>query len=118
MLVCALGMVPIIFATHAANLTVAVALISLAVAAHQGWSCNLFTLASDMFPRRAVGSAVGIGGFVGAIGGMLIATVTGFVLELTHSYVSVFMIAGFAYLVALLVIQLLAPRLEPAQVDV
>jgi ACS family hexuronate transporter-like MFS transporter len=118
MLICALAMVPIIFATRAADLKVAVALISLAVAAHQGWSCNLFTLASDMFPRRAVGSAVGIGGFLGAIGGMLIATVTGFVLELTHSYVSVFMIAGFAYLVALAFIQLLAPRLEPAQIDV
>jgi ACS family hexuronate transporter-like MFS transporter len=118
MLVCALGMVPIIFAVRTADLKVAVALISLAVASHQGWSCNLFTLASDMFPRRAVGSAVGIGGFVGAIGGMLIATVTGFVLEITHSYVSVFMIAGSAYLVALLLIQLLAPKLEPAVVDV
>jgi ACS family hexuronate transporter-like MFS transporter len=118
MLICALAMVPIIFAARAADLKVAVALISLAVAAHQGWSANLFTLASDMFPRRAVGSAVGIGGFVGAIGGMLIATVTGFVLEITHSYVPVFMIAGSAYLVALLLIHLLAPRLEPASVDV
>ena len=118
MLVCALAMVPIIFATRAASLNVAVALISLAVAAHQGWSCNLFTLASDMFPRRAVGSAVGIGGFVGAIGGMLIATVTGFILQITHSYVSVFMIAGFAYLLALLLIHLLAPRLEPAAIEV
>ena len=117
MLVCALGMVPIVFAAHAANLKVAVALISLAVASHQGWSANLFTLASDMFPRRAVGSAVGIGGFLGAIGGMLIATVTGFVLEITHSYFSVFVIAGSAYLVALLFIQLLAPRLEPAAID-
>ena len=79
----------------------AVALISLAAAAHQAWSCNIFTLASDMFPRQAVGSVVGFGGMAGAVGGMLIAKLTGALLEWTGSYVPVFLIAGSAYLIAL-----------------
>ena len=116
MLVCALCVVPIVFAARASNLWVAVGLISLATAAHQGWSANLFTLVSDMFPRRAVGSVVGIGGFFGSIGGVLISAVTGYLLQWTGSYVSIFFVAGSAYLVALLVIHLLAPRLETANV--
>ena len=76
----------------------------------------MFTTASDMFPRRAVGSVVGMGGMAGAIGGMLIATATGYLLQFTGSYHAVFILAGVAYLVALLVIHLLAPRLEPAEV--
>jgi ACS family hexuronate transporter-like MFS transporter len=70
-----------------------------------------------MFPRRAVGSVVGIGGFGGAIGGMVIATFTGLVLQFTGSYVPMFIIAGTVYLIALGIIQLLAPRLEPAEID-
>ena len=66
-----------------------------------------------MFPRRAVGSVVGIGGFGGAVGGMLIATAVGHLLQWTGSYVPVFLLAGTAYLFALLVIQVLAPRLTP-----
>ncbi len=118
MLVCALCVVPIIFAANASSLWVAVALISLATAAHQGWSANLFTLTSDMFPRRAVGSVVGIGGFAGSISGMLIATITGLLLQYTGSYVPIFVVAATAYLFALLVIHLLVPRLEPAKLDV
>src|SRR5207253_2623071 len=90
----------------------AVAIISLAAAAHQGWSANLFTLPSDMFARPAVGSVVGIGGTAGAIGGMLIAKLTGSILQVTGSYVPVFVIAGAAYLVALVVVHVLAPRLQ------
>ncbi|MFN2453334.1 MAG: MFS transporter [Pyrinomonadaceae bacterium] len=116
MLVCALSVVPIVFAAKAANLWVAVALIGLATAAHQGWSANLFTLTSDMFPRRAVGSVVGIGGMAGAIGGMLIAKVAGYLLEWTGSYAPLFAFAASAYLVALLVIHLLVPRMEMADV--
>jgi ACS family hexuronate transporter-like MFS transporter len=117
MLICALAVVPIVFAASVDKLWVAVGLVGLATAAHQGWSANIFTLASDMFPRRAVASVVGIGGFGGAIGGMVIATFTGFVLQFTGSYVPMFIIAGSAYLIALLIIQVLAPRLEPAQID-
>ena len=90
-------------------------LVALAAAAHQGWSANMFTLASDMFPRHAVGTVVGFGGMAGAFGGMLIAKLTGYLLETTGSYVPVFLIAGSTYLTALLIIHLLAPRLEKAQ---
>jgi ACS family hexuronate transporter-like MFS transporter len=116
MLVCALAVVPIVFAANVSNLWAAVGLVALAAAAHQGWSANLFTLTSDMFPRQAVGSVVGIGGMAGAIGGMFIALVVGAILESTKSYVPIFIIAGCAYLIALLVIHLLAPRLSPAKV--
>ena len=114
MLICALSVVPIMFAAKATNLWVAVGLVSLAAAAHQGWSANLFTLTSDMFPKQAVGSVTGIGGMAGSIGGMLIALVVGEILQTTGSYVPIFIIAGSAYLVALLVIHLLAPKLKPA----
>ncbi|HEY8548603.1 MAG TPA: MFS transporter [Vicinamibacterales bacterium] len=117
MLLCALAVVPIMFASQVSNLWTAVLLVSLAAAAHQGWSANIFTLVPDMFPRRAVGSVVGIGGMAGAVGGMLIALVVGEILERTGSYVAVFIIAGSTYLLALLIIHLLVPRLQPAQVD-
>jgi MFS transporter, ACS family, hexuronate transporter len=117
MLVCALSVVPIMAAAQASNLWVAVGLVSLAAAAHQGWSANLFTLVSDTFPRRAVGSVVGIGGMAGAVGGMVISLVVGEILQRTGSYVPIFIIAGSAYLLALLVVHLLAPKLEPADVN-
>src|SRR6185436_12358330 len=104
MLVCALAVVSIMAAARASNLWLAVALVSLAAAAHQGWSANLFTLVSDTFPRRAVGSVVGIGGMAGAVGGMVIALIVGEILQRTGSYVPIFLIAGSAYLVALFVI--------------
>ena len=113
MLVCALCVVPIVFAPYANTTWEAVALISLATAAHQGWSANIFTLVSDMFPRRAVGSVVGFGGMAGSIGGMLIATVTGYLLQWTGSYVSIFLVAGSIYLVALALIHLLVPQVKP-----
>jgi ACS family hexuronate transporter-like MFS transporter len=112
MLLCALAVVPIMLAAQVSSLWGAVLLVSLAAAAHQGWSANLFTLTSDMFPRRAVGSVVGIGGMAGAVGGMVISLVVGEILQRTGSYVPVFFIAGSAYLIALAVIHLLAPKLE------
>ncbi|MGE0453395.1 MAG: MFS transporter [Vicinamibacteria bacterium] len=114
MLVCALLVTPVAFASDVKDLWTAVAIISLAAAAHQGWSANMFTLVSDMFPRRAVGSVVGFGGMFGSIGGMLVATLTGWLLQMTGSYVTVFVIAGSTYLVALLAIHGLCPRLAPA----
>jgi len=117
MLACALCVVPIVFAAKASHMWVAVALIGLATAGHQGWSANLFTLASDLFPRRAVASVVGIGGFAGAVGGMLIATFAGFLLQATGSYVPLFIMAGSAYLLALLAVHLLAPRLKPVALE-
>ena len=70
-----------------------------------------------MFPRRAIGSVVGIGGFGGAVGGMCIASFTGYHLQYTHSYSLLMLIAGSAYLSALLVIHLLVPGLEPAVIE-
>jgi ACS family hexuronate transporter-like MFS transporter len=115
MFVCAAAVLPMMFASGAKDLWLAVGLISLAAAAHQGWSANLFTLVSDTFPRQAVGSVVGLGGMAGAVGGMLIAKLTGYLLQVTGSYVPVFLMASFAYLTALLAIHLLVPRLEPAR---
>ena len=115
MLVCALCVVPVVLVTKVSGMWTAVWLVGLAAAAHQGWSANLFTTASDMFPRQAVGSVVGLGGMAGALGAMLILKLTGYILAHTGSYTVLFLIAGSAYLLALLVLHLLAPRLETAK---
>ena len=117
MLICALAVVPIVIASVTSSLWLSVVLIGIAAAAHQGWSANIFTLTSDMFPKQAVGSVVGIGGMFGAIGGMVIAPLVGYILQTTGSYVPIFIIAASAYLIALAVIHLLAPKLEPATIN-
>ena len=113
MLVCAIAVLPIVFASQVHNLWLAVLIVGVAAAAHQGWSANLFTIVSDSFPKQAVGSVVGFGGMAGAIGGMLIAKLTGRILQATGSYLPVFIIAGVAYLTALAIVQVLVPRLGP-----
>jgi ACS family hexuronate transporter-like MFS transporter len=118
MLIYAIAIVPIMTAGHAQNIWVAIALISLATSAHQAWSANLFTLVSDMFPRRAVASVVGIGGFGGAIAMMFFGTFVGLLLKWTNNnYIPVFILSGSAYLLAILVIHLLAPKLSVAKLD-
>ena len=112
MSVCALAVIPIVFAQFVSQLWGAVAIIGLATAAHQAWSANLMTLPSDIFPRVAVGSVVGIGGMAGAIGGMLMSKYNGYILDVFHSYQPIFAIAGGAYIVAMLVIHSLSPRLR------
>jgi ACS family hexuronate transporter-like MFS transporter len=114
MLICALCVVPIIFASITSSIVVAIALIALATAAHQGWSANLFTTVSDQFPARAVGSVVGFGGLMGGLGGGFLAANVGFLIN-TGGYLPLFLIAGFAYLVALTVLQFLSPRLAPVK---
>jgi len=116
MLICAVGVTPVVYAYRVESTWSAVLLIGLAAACHQGFSANLYTLTSDMFPAHAVASVTGIGGMAGAIGGLLIASVVGHVLQGTGSYMIPFLIAGCAYLVALAAIQFLSPRLEPAQI--
>jgi ACS family hexuronate transporter-like MFS transporter len=113
MLVCAVAVLPIMFASQVNNLWLAVVIVGVAAAAHQGWSANLFTIVSDSFPKQAVGSVVGFGGMAGAIGGMFIAKLTGKILQATGSYMPVFLIAGVAYLTALAIVQVLVPRLGP-----
>jgi ACS family hexuronate transporter-like MFS transporter len=117
MLICAVAVLPIVFASQVKDLWVAVGIIGLAAAAHQGWSANLFTTVSDMFPRRVVASVVGIGGMAGAIGGMLIAKIVGYILQWTGSYLPIFIMAGSMYLLALLFVHLLVPKLQPASVE-
>jgi ACS family hexuronate transporter-like MFS transporter len=107
--------VPIVALAYAQSEWIAIALLSLAAASHQGWSANLFTTTSDMFPRSAVGSVTGIGGMAGAAGGALLANYAGHILQLTHSYASLFIIAGSAYLIALLVLCTLAPGLKKVE---
>jgi ACS family hexuronate transporter-like MFS transporter len=115
MLLCAILVVPIVVASQVADLWTSVVLIGLAAAAHQGWSANLFTTVSDMFPKRAVGSVVGFGGMAGAVGGMILSATAGYILEITGSYVSLFILAGSIYLLTLLIFQLLVPKMEPAE---
>jgi ACS family hexuronate transporter-like MFS transporter len=116
MLVCALCVLPVFFAAKVSNYWAATLLIGLAASAHQGFSANLFTLVSDTAPRKVVSSIVGLGGFAAGIGGMFNAKAVGYVLEWTHSYVWLFAIASCAYLVCLLIIHLINPRLEPMDI--
>ena len=117
MLVCALCVVPVSMAPFVQGKWTAVLLIGLATAAHQGFSANLFTLASDLFPKRAVGSVVGIGGFAGAIGGFFLLLASGYIKKVTGSYGILFGIAATVYLLALLAIHLLSPGLKPAALE-
>src|SRR5437016_2353344 len=117
MLLMALAIVPTALAPRVGSLWGAVLIISLAAAAHQGWSANVYTLASDMFPPSAVASVSGIGGFAGAMGGVLFQLLTGLILDATGgNYASIFAVCGFAYVTAWTIIHLLAPRLEPVEV--
>jgi ACS family hexuronate transporter-like MFS transporter len=117
MLICALLVLPVAMAPHVEGKWVAVILIGIATAAHQGFSANIFTTTSDMFPRKAIGSVVGIGGFFGAMGGVLMNLGSGWLRDNTGSYSVMFIIAGVAYLVALLIIHIIVPKLEPAKFD-
>jgi ACS family hexuronate transporter-like MFS transporter len=115
MLAMALLIVPTALAPLAGSMWTAVLIVSVAVAAHQAWSANVYTLASDMFPRAAVGSVVGIGAFAGGIGGWAFQRATGRILEANgNNYTPIFIVCGLAYVSAWTIIHVLAPRLEPA----
>jgi ACS family hexuronate transporter-like MFS transporter len=115
MLICACAVTGVIFVKNASNVWVAVALVSVAAAGHQGWSANLFTIPTDVFRRDAIASAIGLGGMGGAVGGLLVSPAVGYWLDWSHgAYGPLFIVAGSIYLVALLVIQLLVPNLETA----
>jgi MFS transporter, ACS family, hexuronate transporter len=114
MLTCACLVVPIAFAGGLYSEWTAVALLSLAASAHQGWSANIFTTASDMFPGEYVGTVVSFGQVGGAMGGAIFAAVAGHILQFTHSYVPLFLYSAFAYLLALVLLRTLAPGLQRA----
>lgn len=120
MLVCALCVLPVMFATQVSNMWVAVFFVGLAASAHQGFSSNLFTTVSDMFPKPAIASVVGIGGTAGALGAMVLLTLTGRLFQAATNaegnlkvFTTLFIIAGCAYLLALGLMHLLAPKLRP-----
>jgi ACS family hexuronate transporter-like MFS transporter len=116
MLVCASLILPIFLASRVSSLWSAVGILSLATAAHQGWSANLFTTASDMFPRSSVGAVVGIGGMAGSVGAVLFSLSTGWVLQSYHSYTPLFCVAAASYLVGLLFLMVMAPGLRRADI--
>jgi ACS family hexuronate transporter-like MFS transporter len=111
-LLCALLVVPIFMATSVGNMWVAVMLVGIAAAAHQGWSANIFTLVSDCFPKNAVASVVGLGGMAGSVGAILFAEFVGRVLEKTGQYWLLFLIGSTAYLLALAIIHVLVPHIR------
>jgi len=117
LLIAALCIVPTTLAPSARSLWVAVGVVAVAAGAHQWWSANLFTTVSDMFPRHAVASVVGLGGFAGMASAFAFQRFTGALLEATGgSYSAVFAVLGLAYVGALALLHLLAPRLEPIAV--
>ena len=110
----ALCALPLVSVASIDNTLVVVALIGLGTAGHQAFSSNIFAMISDLYPRRAIATVAGMGGFAGSIGGILIAQATGWTLELTGSYVPIVIYAGLGYLIAFSIIHLLVPRMEPA----
>jgi ACS family hexuronate transporter-like MFS transporter len=117
MLICAFAILPVVLSQYIGNVWINVLIIGVAAAGHQAFSANLYTLPSDTFPRFAVGSVIGIGGTVGAIGGALFSKYIGEILDSVGSYAPIFAAAGGAYFLALLSIHLLSPRLEPAKLE-
>jgi ACS family hexuronate transporter-like MFS transporter len=118
MLAMALLIVPTTLVSRAPSMWTAVLIVGVAASAHQAWSANVYTLASDMFPKYAVGSVVGIGAFAGAMGGVAFQRITGRVLQANGSdYTPIFAVCGLAYVTAWAIIHLLAPRLEPVRLE-
>ena len=113
MLFCGICVLPIITASQVSHLWLAVGLIGLAAAAHQGFSANLYAMVSDLLPKKAVGSVTGLGGMAGSVSGMLFSISAGYILEWTGSYISLFLIAAPTYLIALSFIYLLTNKAKP-----
>jgi ACS family hexuronate transporter-like MFS transporter len=112
-LMCALIILPVMFVSQVAGIWIAVALISLAAAGHQGWASNIFTIVSDIYPKNIVASVTGLSGFAGAIGGALSASAVGIVLDKTGSYFLIFLIASSVYLVNWLIIKIFIYEIKP-----
>ncbi|MDR5729013.1 MAG: MFS transporter [Terriglobia bacterium] len=108
----ALAALPVTFAAQVSTLWMSVSLITIAAAAHQGFSCNIFSTPSDMFRARSVATVVGIGGTAGALGGTVFAAVAGFLLNRTHNYSLLFAVCGCSYVLAMVLFQLLVPQLR------
>jgi ACS family hexuronate transporter-like MFS transporter len=103
---------PLVFATQVQSIWIVAFIIGLAAAAHQGWASNIFTIVSDVYPKKAIGTMVGLSGFTGAIGGALAASFVGLVLEISGSYTLIFIIASAMYLLAWLILKLMIPQIQ------
>ncbi len=114
LLACALFAVPVALVPHTSNMWLAVGLIALAAGGHCGWSANVFSLMSDIFPKKAIGSVAGFGGFAGAVGGAIVAFSVGKILQNigTDGYAIPFAVAGSGYLIALLIVHLMVPKIK------
>ncbi len=115
-LMCALIVLPIMLISQTANLWIAVGLIALAAAGHQGWASNIFTIVSDIYPKKAVGSMMGLSGFAGAVGGALSATFVGLLLESTGSYFFIFLVASSVYILNWLILKLSIKQIVPIEI--
>jgi len=112
-LISALIILPVMLVSQTQNLWMAIGLIALAAAGHQGWASNIFTIVSDIYPKKAVGSMVGLSGFAGAVGGALTATFVGLLLESTGSYFLIFLLASTVYLVNWLILKVFIKEIKP-----
>ena len=117
MLACGICAIPVAFVPHTDSLWLAVSLIALAAGGHCGWSANIFSLMSDIFPKNATASVAGFGGFAGAVGGAIVAFGVGKILQHigTDGYAIPFLVASFAYLIALGIIHLIVPKIKPME---
>lgn len=115
LLFCALIILPVCYVAITDNKWVAIILIGLGAAGHQAWSANIFTLVSDVMPKKATASVVGIGGMVGAVAGMIADKLLGSVLDQAGNsgYFYAFLVAGSCYLVILGVVHLMMPKMTP-----
>lgn len=111
-LIMALMVVPVFLLTAISNLWLAIILISMATAAHQGWASNIFTVVSDIYPKNVVGSMTGLAGFCGAVGGILFAPLVGFILDATGSYYAIFAYASMSYLLVWIILKIFIPKIE------
>jgi len=115
-LIVAFMVAPMFLLSYFSSLYLAIVLISLATAAHQGWASNIFTVVSDIYPKNAVGSVTGLAGFAGAVGGIIFSPLVGFILDATQSYHIVFAIASCAYLLAWIFLKVFIPKIEPLKI--
>jgi ACS family hexuronate transporter-like MFS transporter len=112
-LICAVLVLPMMLVSQTHNLWVAVFLISLAAAGHQGWASNIFALVSDIYPKKAVATMTGLSGFAGAVGGALSAFFIGILLQHTGSYFLIFLVASSVYMINWMIIRLFIKTIKP-----
>ena len=115
-LISALIILPVMLVSQVSSLWMAVGLIALAAAGHQSWASNIFTIVSDIYPKNAVGSMMGLSGFMGAIGGALSASFVGILLEVTNSYFIIFLLASSVYLINWIILKISIKEIKPINV--